>query len=1312
MSERTGSPRFTPAQEAALDLTRDVAVVAGAGSGKTRVLTERYLRALDRVRHERAPLPRVVALTFTEKATTEMRERVRAGVRSRLPNARRAGDVERVAFWRRIESELHTARILTIDAFWASLVRMFPLEAGLDPDVEILDAPTAQLLVAESIQAALGDVATRDPGDDGEAAALARLLGSYRPVELRNMLARLGNARDRAHRWRRALAMTTEADRIASVRQDHEARTAASMAAIRRDVDTDLLVSIARGADLKTVDLLADHVRAAAPLAQALLADEPPHPSDLTAAIDSLTRRHRDGPRRFTRVGRKDAWPGGIGPWRDALGRLAPALHAHLAWFEPFDEERERLTAALTTDLATLSAACEDRLVAATGHGRRTDFSGLSIAADRILGNAGCRRRLRAEIDYLLVDEFQDTNPQQWALIRALVEHERDGEHAGVADPATSPTAHEEPPGEDTVPVNVFIVGDAKQAIYEFRGGRVEVFREAEAWIRSRGGAVVEMSTNFRSATAPLSVVNHLFDRIFGGDAGERAPYDASPQILEHGRPDGSSGSVRLLVSDPGDGWATEADRIARTLIDALEGGLPILDPATGEARPAAWEDVAVIVPYRRDFVYLEDAFARRGVPYHVLGGMGFFQTNEVGDVIALLETLTDPRQDIALVAFLRSPFANVSDEVLWRLAERPESGFRAKLEAAVQLDGADRHVRGATGDRIPPESDALDGATRRTLARLWSRLYRWRRLLGRVPTSTILSRALDESAYSAVNAIVPGGGRAAANLRKLLDLVREFESHHGIRPARVAAWLRQQAENVFDEGEATDTGAGEGATLMTIHRSKGTEHPVLVVAGLGERTTAPDPVPLVVSDDVDRVTVALKVPCAPDEDGRPRDELTPSARYRLWKLVDRRRREAESRRVLYVALTRARDHLVLSGERPKSLSESTALGRLAAADEALAGAIAAGGETDVTIGVTPVRVGAAGPAAEPADAVPVRVAALRHALREAIGRPPAAPANTHATEPTGRAAGDASTRRVTMSPPTLTVTALAAIAVHPTPPHSPIVESSAPTPAATPSASATRDDPGSAQLTFDFDAPAPAAAPPEAARASEPAAPRGVRSTDRQRARERGESVHDVLARARSIEDLDPGVDARVRRHAETFLRSRWGRESAETARTEVAFALPVGRARLEGMIDRLYRDPGGVWTVVDYKTTRLGDDAPADVVRSEGHDVQVALYALASAALLCLSPESRMRAVVFFTDPDAPLDDAARAVVSEVTVADLPGPSGLGAWLGAGTWPPFDPAASARRSSSFVEATSTATYRDGVTAALERLRRSLEPA
>jgi ATP-dependent helicase/nuclease subunit A len=586
------------------------------------------------------------------------------------------------------------------------------------------------------------------------------------------------------------------------------------------------------------------------------------------------------------RLGRKDAAARAA---RDALLEAAEDL---------VRVEAEALAEGQRAELAALVSDAEARYAARKKDARAADFDDLLVLAERLLASdAALRAELRGRLRALLVDEYQDVNPLQQRIFD-LVAGPRDGEG----------------------PLLV-AVGDLKQSIYRFRGADVSVFAALVRRFAEGGaapaGRVLRLARNHRSAPAVLDLVNEVSERAFhppgGGPAREdEIRFEAEDRLVPT-RAAGARPACELLVDADGEGGsaserrAREAEAIARRIGAIVSGAAGIAVREEGEggaerARRPRHGDVAILFRRLTRIGAYERALRAAGIPYRLARGGGFYQAPEVRDLGELLATLFDPGDRIGWAAVLRSPMCLVSDATLLLLA-------RAGLPRLAREDPEELRAGVPAGE--------------------WRRLVRFlaawrdlRALRDRLPLGDLLRRAADALDLDAALLAGPDGERRALNLEKAIGLAQRFEAGGG-RPGELAAHLRALAARPPREPEA-DLEAGDAVAILSVHQAKGLEWPVVFVPDLGARPRSDARRALL--DERGRVCAMLF--------DASREEFVETASVRAAREAERRAQAAESRRLLYVALTRARDRLVLSGEAPaggeswRALVEAAIAGR------------------------------------------------------------------------------------------------------------------------------------------------------------------------------------------------------------------------------------------------------------------------------------------------------------------------------------------------------------------------------------------------
>ena len=819
----------------AVDPRYNVALEASAGTGKTRVLVERYVNLL------RAGVDpsNILAMTFTRKAAAEMRERIVATLR----DAAARGEIAQ-ARWRELRDRSDDIAISTIDAFCLSLLREFPLEADLDPGFDIADETEVPRLIDESLDRALRTCRSLAREDEHVALVFAQL-GDRRA---RRGLAALLNRRLVAPAVLNRYLQSGRADlTVTMATRDGAAGLLRVFTAMSRELDGFLET----GPPEPVFLLLARDLRR---LEATLAAGTALNPAMVQATFGRAREyflTDEGEPRKRILFSKAQfmsdrAW---------AMHRELVVNHA-ASIKDASDRYRRDLNVLVSRGILRMYRIAETEYRRTLDAHAVLDFADLLQRTLDLLRQmdefAQSRYRLESRYHHVLVDEFQDTSRAQWELVSLLVQSW--GEGAGLAcSGPLRPT--------------IFIVGDRKQSIYAFRDADVSILDDARRYIealRPEGDARRTISRSFRSVPALLAFVNDVARDVPKvdprGDAFRYAEEDQFPV-------DRSSGASPLgLIT--GDSPEACADATACEIARLLETETVVRDKTTGVARRITPSDVAILFRTRDSHREFEAALERRGIGAYVYKGLGFFDADEIRDVLALLWYLADPLSDMRAAALLRSRFARITDETLRRLAP---------------------HIAAALGASPPAvELEARDAAT---LSRLRVTCARWRDLVDRLPPAELLDVVLADSAYF-MEMRGPRLLQGRENLKKIRGLIRRIQNRGYATLGRIAAHLDRLA--IGDESNAV-IDAMDAVNLMTVHAAKGLEFPIVFVVNLARGTGGfRDPIRVVAGAADSDVSVAVG-------DFRSRADEDAAAKE-----------AEESKRLLYVALTRARDRLYL----------------------------------------------------------------------------------------------------------------------------------------------------------------------------------------------------------------------------------------------------------------------------------------------------------------------------------------------------------------------------------------------------------------
>jgi ATP-dependent helicase/nuclease subunit A len=774
-------PQPTAEQRAAIEArSSDVFTEAGAGTGKTGVLVERYCEA---VTEDGIGPDAILAFTFTERAAGELRERIRRQLIARSRAASEAGKPQRAREIARAAREGERAWITTMHGFCRRLLATHPVAARMDPRFRVLDEFEAARLGEGAFAAALDEVV--EAGDE----AAARFAAGFSPVRLRE-----------------------------AVRAAHERLRS-------------------QGVD-------------------------PPRLPDPGAPVRSVKGR---GETTGLTPAEAALATGGLA----ALGSLLDSYHRH---YERLKAERSG-----------------------------ADFEDLELRALALLQSPGAMRAAwRERFEHLMVDEFQDTNGVQLALIDAL------------RGPQT----------------RLFVVGDEYQSIYRFRHADLEVFRGRRREAREdRRTEERPLRGNFRSRPEVLAAVN------FAGSALLR---DFTP--LEAGREatDERAQPPRGGATEPRGGPATEL-----LLTDASDErpGQPTgwraegieLQPPPAEASPACVAEARFLAHRlreladagvsRSDMVVLlrafthvdayEEALDRAGLAPYVVGGRGYWSQQQVEDALRLLGVIANPLDDELLFGALASPACGASPDALLLLRQ-----------AARSPEGRPLHVWPTVKAGEWPAATPADDTER--LGRFREILAGLRNEAPLLPLDSLIDRTISAFDYDLALLARPGGRRRMANLRKLMRLAAEYEEHEGRNLRGFLEFAEERTLRDEREGMAAVQVEGhDGVRVMTVHAAKGLEFPVVAVAdlgrGLGMGSRDGDvAIGRIEGTEDDPTGAARRVAGAGARFGM-RLPIAAAGSIRLWELVelceDERRAEIEEAcRLVYVAVSRAEDRLILSG--------------------------------------------------------------------------------------------------------------------------------------------------------------------------------------------------------------------------------------------------------------------------------------------------------------------------------------------------------------------------------------------------------------
>lgn len=909
---------WTTEQQQVIDLrNRNILVSAAAGSGKTAVLVARIIKMITDAKNP-VDIDRLLIVTFTNAAAAEMRERIGAAIRQALLQEPENEHLQRQL------TLIHNAQITTIDSFCLYVIRNHFHEIDLEPNFRIGDEGELKLLREDVLKRVLeknyeepsaafsefvdGYVAGRSDAKAGEMIlSLYEFSRSY-PWPKEWLLACAdGYAAESAEDLKKAAWMEPLLENVCFILADIKRRMQKALALTQEDDGPQIYEKVIRS-DLEKYERLS------------VCTDF----SELYREITGITYDRLPSSRGFSGDEEKLAR---VKELRADAKELLKKLTKQYFFSSP-EVLAEQLckTAPLASELVRLAMEFAEAFAEEKKRKNLVDFHDLEHFALNILVDGETKQARRAAEEFrdtfaeIMIDEYQDSNYVQETILRTISTEER-----GVN--------------------NIFMVGDVKQSIYRFRLARPELFMEKydtyslEESLTQR----VDLHRNFRSREEVLSYANDICERIMARDLGNVAYDEAAalypgavypepkeaeqmfaPELLladshdalfEEQETKERTGAQSAGAADGEDKKLLEARMVARRIQRLMEEQL-VTDKETGELRRVRYSDIVILL---RSLSGWADAFAgvlnEAGIPAYTVLATGYFSAVEVQTVLSMLRILDNPRQDIPLAAVLRSPIVGMTDEELarLRLTDKDASFHDCVLQRCALLAEAAEDQARAEEQEQPAEEQVFA----QKLHRFYTMYQRLRQLVPDTPIHELIEILLKETSYGNYAAAMPAGRRRRANLQMLVEKAIAYEntSYKGL--FHFVRYIDELQKYDVDFGEADLLGEQDDVVrIMSIHKSKGLEFPVVFVSGLGKNFNR--------QDVRSRMVLHPEFGMGLDRmDGKRRVKTPTIAKRAIAKQIDLENL-GEELRVLYVALTRAKEKLILTGCRKGAAEQVT----------------------------------------------------------------------------------------------------------------------------------------------------------------------------------------------------------------------------------------------------------------------------------------------------------------------------------------------------------------------------------------------------
>lgn len=631
--------RFTPSQNAALNINNHICVTAGAGSGKTAVLVERYLRILQ---GGNVTPQQIVAITFTEKAAAEMKSRV----------IKKLATGENTEIREKHLEQMYTAPISTIHTFCSRILREFPIQAGVPANFSILQGIDQKLLLQQAIKNTLRDIATNT--DDKH----------YN--ELRHSLQRYGNRQKLVELFSTMIEKRYTIKKLMKevYSDDDDGQIPEAWQKVFReklmseDEITEFtqclrtVLQVAKGKNAAEVNILTTKLetlpdkRPTAPGVQNLLKEK----------ADLITTK--SGSIAITSFLKSGVDTTGIENEIEFLESAADKIKSAPPLDTDEGETDDKFLLNTTYSLLALYTRIFDEYQNNKLSQGKLDFEDLQIKTrDLLYNNEEIHQKLLARHKYYMVDEFQDTNELQYELVMLFTNNLKD--------------------------VNLFIVGDPKQSIYGFRGADVRVFDKAKQKIEENDGNNILLQENFRSLRDNVGFVNCFFERLM--EDGTETEYEVPYEPLTNARIAKANGTIEIILGQRDNEAANEYALIAQHIKNMIANEEKVWVQSEGKdapPQPIKYGDIAILIRYRTHLPDIEHALLSAGIPYLTTEGVGFYQRQEIYDIWNYLNFLNDPKENsTSLVGILRGPAFGISDTELYEISQQKGKSFWEKTQ-------------------------------------------------------------------------------------------------------------------------------------------------------------------------------------------------------------------------------------------------------------------------------------------------------------------------------------------------------------------------------------------------------------------------------------------------------------------------------------------------------------------------------------------------------------------------------------------------------------------------------------------------------
>lgn len=825
---------YTPQQKLAINADGHLALTANAGSGKTFVLSRKYLEAALK---SDGNLSRIIAITFTEKAASELYQKISKLVEEEISIA---ASEKKLKLLEKIRRGLVSSNISTIHSFCIDLLHQFPVEADLDAKFSPID----EKLSSELIELAVEETISRE-FDDAETQNIIK--------KLIRIFASKGNLQNQI------IEMIKRRKNVFSLQEKIYSKNEIGISEYFSQTLEIVQAEIVQTFEKKFFEAIT-HIN------NAVLAGNPEN--ELAKNVDGLIKKIEKNnlfSEKFStyiqinnlitttkyEIRRRGYL---TDPLRAGLHHEIHELEDILFSLKNFNEGKDSIQdylilARFGKDVLSLFDKCQKEYESKKKRDSYLDFEDILLHTENILQNSLIRQEIIQQYDFLMVDEFQDTNEIQYSIFMPILDYLNSGK--------------------------LFVVGDEKQSIYKFRDADVELFKRAKTEIEIKSGesGILNLPDSFRMEPEICLFANELFNNLFAETNETFNEVSNTPLICA--KQSSKNGEVSFLISDSED-VSTESALVSEKIIQLVN------------AHKYDFSDIAILVRKRKSFSDIEKTFANLNIPYTVVGGRGFYQRQSINDIYNYLSFLTDESNDAALIGLLRSPFFLIPDSTIYEISLRNGENFFKKLL---------KYSKG--NDQLSEVCKILEEN---------------KNLSSSFHLTHLLKKLLTETNYITLLANRQNGDQEFANIQKLILLSRNFDNRGFRNLYDFIQFLKDSITGKEDEPQASVSDKINSVKLMTIHQAKGLEFPVVFLHKSGD--TGLETITKSKSISISKkFGILTKLP--PNDN--PLSEPVNLNLIAANDFVEKKKSDAEVKRLLYVGVTRAKEKLFISGTREQN---------------------------------------------------------------------------------------------------------------------------------------------------------------------------------------------------------------------------------------------------------------------------------------------------------------------------------------------------------------------------------------------------------